>query len=253
VPESFVGCVIRRGLWPLLSPDITHCDSFVRGFKHEAYETNPHNLQEFRNNTRSEISAVSREELRRVNNFLHSFTECIRSGEQYLQHLLWHWWVSIRLSKGYCHSESSSRFLNRHISRDSACNLTLEERWSGAYRPGRETHRIQWLKVTTVCLFCPWNEAIQPTCHRCCAIYAYRFTPVHLILFAGNVIFTSNIALPVAFPFRNVQDKIFYKISSSFGTYTGTSNSGWIWNFHLAEKELFCLHCFLRDLISHIC
>ena len=50
-----------------------------------------------------EISTVNGQELQTVNVF-RSCTECIRSGQQHFQHLLYQWWVAVRLSEGY-HSE----------------------------------------------------------------------------------------------------------------------------------------------------
>jgi hypothetical protein len=114
----------------------------VSRLKEEEYKTNPHALEELSNNIRSDISAISGEELRRVNNFLRSFTECIRSGKPDFN--------------TYC---STGGFLLDFLKVIITVNLllasltdispeilhmtTLEERWSGAYRPGRETHRIQ--------------------------------------------------------------------------------------------------------------
>jgi len=58
--------------------------------KDKVYETTPHTLEELTNTTRIEISAISEEELQRVNVF-RSCAKCIRSGRQHFQHLLWHW------------------------------------------------------------------------------------------------------------------------------------------------------------------
>jgi hypothetical protein len=62
----------------------------VGQFKRQAYKTNPHTLEELRNNICREISTISREKLQRVNVFLR-YTECIGSGGQHFQHLLYHW------------------------------------------------------------------------------------------------------------------------------------------------------------------
>lgn len=57
-------------------------------------------------------SRVSKE-LQSASDVLRPYTECIRSAMQHFQHLLKYWWGFIRLSKVYCHSESSPRFLHR--------------------------------------------------------------------------------------------------------------------------------------------
>jgi hypothetical protein len=55
--------------------------------KNKVYKTNSHTLEELRNNICHEISAISGEELQRVNMF-HRYIECIQSGGQQFQHLL---------------------------------------------------------------------------------------------------------------------------------------------------------------------
>jgi hypothetical protein len=50
------------------------------------YKTNPHTLEELRNNIHHEISAISGEELQRVNTVFYRYNECIQSGRQYFQH-----------------------------------------------------------------------------------------------------------------------------------------------------------------------
>jgi len=86
---------IRQCLLPLHSPDLTPWGSI----KDKVYETTPHILEELTDTVHIEISAISEEELQRVNVF-RSCAKCIRSGRQNFQHLLWHWRVSVRLSKG---------------------------------------------------------------------------------------------------------------------------------------------------------
>jgi len=41
--EVFDGCIIRHGLWPLHSPELTPCDFYLQGrLKDKVYETSPH-------------------------------------------------------------------------------------------------------------------------------------------------------------------------------------------------------------------
>jgi hypothetical protein len=57
--------------------------------KYKVYKTNPQSVEELRNKICLDISAVSVEELERVNtNMLHRYTEYIWSGGQQLQYLL---------------------------------------------------------------------------------------------------------------------------------------------------------------------
>jgi hypothetical protein len=89
VRESLHGRVIRHGLWPLHSPDLTTCDFYLWGrLKDNLYKTNPNTLEDLRNNIRLEISTISGQEHQRVDNVFRSYTECIRSGGQHFQHLL---------------------------------------------------------------------------------------------------------------------------------------------------------------------
>jgi hypothetical protein len=56
--------VISRGLWPPRSPDLTPFHFYLWGsLKVNVYKTNPHTLEQLRNNTRREISTISWEEL----------------------------------------------------------------------------------------------------------------------------------------------------------------------------------------------
>jgi hypothetical protein len=67
---------------------------------------NPHTLEELWNNICYNVSVISGEELRRVNSTeFHRYSEYIWLGGQYFQHLLLHWWVFVRLSKGYNHCD----------------------------------------------------------------------------------------------------------------------------------------------------
>jgi len=62
---------------------------FVEADKGKFYETNVRTLGEVRNNTYSEISAISLEEIQRVkNNLFRQYTDCIRWRRQNFQHLV---------------------------------------------------------------------------------------------------------------------------------------------------------------------
>ena len=81
----------------------------------------------------------------------------------YLVHSVWKATFlasTVALSEGY-HSESSSCFINRKSSLDSARDLTLEERWAGAYRLDTGKYRIQRLKVTELSDFFFTHEKKQ--------------------------------------------------------------------------------------------
>jgi hypothetical protein len=88
VRQTLHGRVIMCGLWPLQSPNLIPCDFCLWGsLKDKVYKTNPHTLDELRNNIRPEIWTISAQEHQTVNVF-RSSTECIRSGGQHSQHLL---------------------------------------------------------------------------------------------------------------------------------------------------------------------
>jgi hypothetical protein len=90
--EVFGDHVISHGLWPPCSSDLTSCDFYLcESSRDNMYKTNPHTLDALRNNNHHEISAISGEELQRVNNnVFRRYTECIQSGGQNFQHTLSH-------------------------------------------------------------------------------------------------------------------------------------------------------------------
>jgi hypothetical protein len=62
---------------------------FVGSLEDKVYKKIPHTPEELRNIICLEISAISGEELHRVNtNLFRRYTECIQSGGQHFQHLL---------------------------------------------------------------------------------------------------------------------------------------------------------------------
>jgi hypothetical protein len=72
----------------------------VDALKDKTYKTNPHILEQPKNNVRPEISAITGEELHRVDsNVFRRYTECIRSGGQHFQYLLQHWSVLLHFLK----------------------------------------------------------------------------------------------------------------------------------------------------------
>jgi len=66
-----------------------------------------------------------------------SSTDGFESEGQHFEHLPW--WLSVRLSKGYYHSDYFSRSLHDYeTSRDSVYDVTLAERSAAVYRSSRE-------------------------------------------------------------------------------------------------------------------
>ncbi|KAJ4452286.1 hypothetical protein ANN_03805 [Periplaneta americana] len=60
--------IISRGFWPPRSPDLSSCDFYLWGtLKDKVYASNPHTLQELKDNITREIQAISQHELLRVN------------------------------------------------------------------------------------------------------------------------------------------------------------------------------------------
>jgi len=86
--EGLHGHLIRRSLWPLHSPDLTCCDFYLWGsLKDIVYKTNPHNLEQLKNNCR-EISTISGQEFQGVNKVFRRYSDWIRSAGQHFQHLM---------------------------------------------------------------------------------------------------------------------------------------------------------------------
>ena len=64
IAEIFENRIISRGLWPTRSPHITALDFNLWGnLKNKVYKTNPHTLDELKQNIRTEIYAISEAEL----------------------------------------------------------------------------------------------------------------------------------------------------------------------------------------------
>ena len=60
--------IISKELWPTRSPDLTPNDFYFWGrMKNRVYETNPHVLEELKENIRTIISSISAQELVRMN------------------------------------------------------------------------------------------------------------------------------------------------------------------------------------------
>lgn len=90
IQEIFEDRVISKGLWPPRSPDLTVCDFYLWGnLKNKVYASNPHTLEELKQNIRREVEAISVDELMRVNaNFLKRCQKCVDTGGHHFQHLL---------------------------------------------------------------------------------------------------------------------------------------------------------------------
>ena len=75
-----------------MSPDFMACDFYLWGnLKNKVYKTNPHTLDELKQNIRTQINAILQAELMRVNAyFLRRCRRCrpIDAEGQHFQHLL---------------------------------------------------------------------------------------------------------------------------------------------------------------------
>jgi inhibitor of nuclear factor kappa-B kinase subunit alpha len=55
--QVFRDRIISRGLWPARSPDLNPCDFYLWGnLKQKVYKTNPHTIEELKENIRNEVS-----------------------------------------------------------------------------------------------------------------------------------------------------------------------------------------------------
>jgi hypothetical protein len=88
--QVFGDRIISRGLWPACSPDLNHCDFYLWGnLEQKVYKTNPHTIEELKENVRNEVSAISPGELQRViTNLVRRCQECARPDGDHFQHLL---------------------------------------------------------------------------------------------------------------------------------------------------------------------
>ncbi|KAJ9575347.1 hypothetical protein L9F63_025702, partial [Diploptera punctata] len=69
---------------------LTVCDFYLWGsLKDKVYKTNPHTLEELKNNIRNEIRNLTVPELQRVNlNVFTRYHACLTAGGQHFQHFL---------------------------------------------------------------------------------------------------------------------------------------------------------------------
>jgi hypothetical protein len=88
--QVFGDRIISRGLWPARSPYLNPCDFYLWGnLKQKVYKTNPHTIEEQKENIRNEVSAISPGELQRViTNLVRRCQECARADGDRFQHLL---------------------------------------------------------------------------------------------------------------------------------------------------------------------
>jgi inhibitor of nuclear factor kappa-B kinase subunit alpha len=88
--QVFGDRIVSRGLWPARSPDLNPCDFYLWGnLKQKVYKTNPHTIEELKENIRNEVSAISPSELQRViTNLVRRCQECARADGDHFQHLL---------------------------------------------------------------------------------------------------------------------------------------------------------------------
>jgi len=92
---------VSKTLWPPRSPDLTTCDYFLWGhLESTAYESNPHTIQELKDNTSHAVAAIKITMLHRVYlNMIRHAQLCIDAGGNHFQHLLW-WYILSAF--GYC-------------------------------------------------------------------------------------------------------------------------------------------------------
>jgi inhibitor of nuclear factor kappa-B kinase subunit alpha len=81
--------IISRGLWPASSPDLNPCDFYLWGnLKQKVYKTNPHTIEELKENIRNEVSTIPPGELQVITNLVRRCQECPRADGDYFLHLL---------------------------------------------------------------------------------------------------------------------------------------------------------------------
>jgi hypothetical protein len=81
---------VSKGLWPPRSPDLSTCDFFLWGYlKGVVYKTNPHTLEELKDNIQTAIQAIDVNVLRNVYfNMITRALKCIDVHGDHFQHLL---------------------------------------------------------------------------------------------------------------------------------------------------------------------
>jgi Holliday junction resolvasome RuvABC ATP-dependent DNA helicase subunit len=87
--QVFGDRIISRGLRPARSLDLNLCDFYLWGnLKQKVYKTNPHTIEELKENIRNEVSAISPGGLRVITNLVRRCQECARADGDNFQHLL---------------------------------------------------------------------------------------------------------------------------------------------------------------------
>jgi hypothetical protein len=81
---------VSKNLWPPRSPDLTTCDYFLwRHLKSTVYETNPHAIQELKDNISHAVAAIDVTILRQVYlNMIRRAQLCIDAAVGQFQHHL---------------------------------------------------------------------------------------------------------------------------------------------------------------------
>nr|XP_020451198.1 uncharacterized protein LOC109957565 [Monopterus albus] len=81
---------VSNGLWPPRSPDLSTCAFYLWGkLKQKVYASNPHTLDELKENITNTIRSITVEELRAVSaNMLRRAQRCIDANGDHFQHLL---------------------------------------------------------------------------------------------------------------------------------------------------------------------
>jgi hypothetical protein len=88
IREVFEDRIIRRGLWPPRSPDVSFCDFYLWGnLKEKVY--NPHSIAALQNEITCVIASITVDELQKVSqNLFRRCEACLRAEEGHFQQLL---------------------------------------------------------------------------------------------------------------------------------------------------------------------
>ena len=81
---------ISKGLWPPHSPDLSSFDFYLwETLKQKVYVSNPHNLDQLKENIANAIRRITRVELQAVSaNVVKRAQKCIDVNGEHFQHLL---------------------------------------------------------------------------------------------------------------------------------------------------------------------
>ncbi|GFV70400.1 uncharacterized protein TNCV_4798191 [Trichonephila clavipes] len=88
--EFFDDCVISKGLWPTLSPDLLIQDFFLWGYlKNVTFRNNPHTFDELKSNILHSISDINSHSFREVSiNLVKRVRLCVQENGHHFENLL---------------------------------------------------------------------------------------------------------------------------------------------------------------------